>query len=353
MPRKNINYEVVKLPNGKRKWIYGSTQKELEGKLQQTSQLIARNVDLSRNDTFGEYVLLWYKTYKEPYLRQNSKESLLNTLNNHIMPYLAGYKMRDITPLHVQMVFNDLRKKSKSLNSKVKAALKGIFDSAIDNNMIIKSPVAATLRTEGQKTEAREALTPEEAKELLSVLSRQPVEGAQQCWLFCLLALKTGLRRGELCGLMWADIDLERAEIKVAHNCIWPGNTGVEINTDLKTSAAARTLPLPADVVSALRWRKQQGKSLFVFCRRSGEPMTESAFRKMWEHAARVNVGTAFTPHVLRHTYCTRLFEAGLDLKEIQYLMGHSTPDMTMQIYAHYSAKSRYSETAEKIKKAL
>lgn len=353
MARKNTLCKVITLPDGKRKWIYAKTQEELNKKLFDLQLQIGLGVDLSNNDTFGEYALLWYRTYKEPYLRQHTKESLLNTLNNHILPYLSGYKMRDITPLHIQMVFNRLKNMSSSLNSKTKIALRSIFDSAVDNNVIIKSPVAKTLRTEGKKTEAKEALTPEEANELLSVLSEQSIEGAQQCWLFCLLALKTGLRRGELCGLMWSDIDLDRSEIKVTHNCVWPGNTGVEINTDLKTSAAVRTIPMPSDVVAALRREKQRCKSLFVFHRRSGEPMTQSAFRKMWEHATKADIGTSFSPHVLRHTYCTRLFEAGFDIKEIQYLMGHSTPDMTMQIYTHYSKKSRYSETAEKIRAAL
>ncbi|MBQ4566495.1 MAG: tyrosine-type recombinase/integrase [Oscillospiraceae bacterium] len=53
------------------------------------------------------------------------------------------------------------------------------------------------------------------------------------------------------------------------------------------------------------------------------------------------------------YTYCTRLFEAGLDIKEIQYLMGHASPDMTMKIYTHYSQKSRFSTTAEKVRAAL
>ena len=83
--------------------------------------------------------------------------------------------------------------------------------------------------------------------------------------------------------------------------------------------------------------------------------MTQSSFRKMWEHTNKVkpHIDSALTPHILRHTYCTRLFEAGFDIKEIQYLMGHSTPDMTMKIYTHYSKRSRFSETAAHIREAL
>ena len=59
------------------------------------------------------------------------------------------------------------------------------------------------------------------------------------------------------------------------------------------------------------------------------------------------------TPHILRHTYCTRLFEYGFDVKEIQYLMGHSTPEMTLKVYTHYSKKQRFTDTASRLRSAL
>ena len=59
------------------------------------------------------------------------------------------------------------------------------------------------------------------------------------------------------------------------------------------------------------------------------------------------------TPHQLRHTYITRLFESGLDIKEIQYLAGHSTIDMTLRVYTHYQHESRKKETAQKVCAAL
>ena len=93
--------------------------------------------------------------------------------------------------------------------------------------------------------------------------------------------------------------------------------------------------------------------SVFVFHMLNGQPYTNTAFRKMFAHAQKTPISSKLTPHVLRHTYCTRLFERGFDPKEIQYLMGHASPEITMRIYTHYNKRSRYEDTAERIRAAL
>ena len=81
--------------------------------------------------------------------------------------------------------------------------------------------------------------------------------------------------------------------------------------------------------------------------------MTLFSYKSMWRHIERELPHTHITAHILRHTFITRLFEAGLDIKEIQYLAGHSTVDMTLRIYTHYDQRSRSAETAEKVREAL
>ena len=354
MARKGTLSKTFTLPDGTRKWIYAKTEEELKRKCLDLQIQIGLGIDLTNNDTFGEYAQMWYKTYKEPHLRSNSKTSLLYVLNEHILPHLSGYRMRDITPMHIQLVFNKVQDKSESLNSKIKTTLNEVFNSAIANNIIFKSPIVKTLNIGGAKAKEKEALTPEDSNNLLAGLKSDTSEGGKQCHLFCSLALKSGLRRGELCGLMWSDIDFERSELTVTHNCTWPNNTGLEITGDLKTDAASRTIPLTADVLALLAAEKLRGKSLYVFHRNNGEPMTQAAFRRMFAHANKhLDSSVALSPHILRHTYCTRLFEAGLDVKEIQYLMGHSTPEMTMRVYTHYSRRSRYDDTAQRVRAAL
>ena len=73
----------------------------------------------------------------------------------------------------------------------------------------------------------------------------------------------------------------------------------------------------------------------------------------MWKLIERELPEAHVTAHILRHTYITRLFEAGLDIKEVQYLAGHSTVDMTLRVYTHYDRRSRGAQTAEKVRNAL
>lgn len=83
------------------------------------------------------------------------------------------------------------------------------------------------------------------------------------------------------------------------------------------------------------------------------KPLTKSSYRSMWKLIERELPDRHITAHILRHTYITRLFEAGLDIKEIQYLAGHSTIDMTLKVYTHYDRRSREAKTAEKVREAL
>lgn len=90
-------------------------------------------------------------------------------------------------------------------------------------------------------------------------------------------------------------------------------------------------------------------------CHCDGEPqaLTKSSYRSLWRLIERELPEKHITAHILRHTYITRLFEAGLDVKEVQYLAGHSTMDMTLKVYTHYDRRSRQAKTAEKVREAL
>lgn len=354
MARKGTLSHTIILPDGSRKWIYAKTQEELDKKVLDFQIQLGMGIDLKNQDTFGEYAQMWYRTQKEPHLRPKSKEAVLNALNKHILPVISGYKMRDITPMHLQIIFNRLTKKSESLNHKVKVTLGEIFETAIANNVIMKTPLVDTVKIKGYKAKEKEPLTPEEEQQLLDVLRSDKNRGAQNCYLFCLLASKTGLRCGELCGLMWSDIDFNRAELTVTHNCIWTNDGSVEITSTPKTDAGYRTIPLTATVLDALKAERAKATSMLVFhLQKDGKPLTQTAYRKMWNHTKKAKISTPLTAHVLRHTFCTRLFEKGFDIKEIQYLMGHATPEMTMKVYTHYSKKSRYEDTASRLRDAM
>lgn len=236
--------------------------------------------------------------------------------------------------------------KSNSLQSKVLIHLRCIFTVAMENGLVAKSPVSSTLKAGGKQTEEKEPLTPEES---LLLLERVKDVRART---FLLIALHTGMRRGEILGLMWEDIDFRKKVIHVRHNAIIKEKV-TAVSEALKTKAARRDLPMSDELTDWLTERKSRSHSELVFTMKDGKPMTQSSYKSMWQHIIKELPDAHFSAHILRHTYITRMFEAGLDIKEIQYLAGHGTAAMTLRVYAHYDQRTRKAATAEKVREAL
>lgn len=356
---------TVRLPDGSRKWVRAKTKEALERKKAELLVQIGAGLDVLDGSTFGEFAAIWLNTYKRPYLREKSIQSLENALNNHILPYLEAVPLKKVTAIQIQLIMATLSGKSKSLNKQVIQTIRGVFDAAVDNNLLLKSPVPNSLRVGGIPAKEKMALTQEQSQRLLDA-----VKGTR-AYLFCLIALQTGMRRGEVCGLMWSDIDFKKQIIHVRHNAILKDGA-TTVSENLKTAAAARDIPVPPLLFSALQEARRSTNSIYVVPGVNGAPMTKSSFKRMMEiiesrtAASAEELGTTIrntkivrtidfpvTAHQLRHTYITRLFESGLDIKEIQYLAGHTTVEMTLRVYAHYQRESRHAETAKKVSDAF
>ena len=346
--KKKYNYltKAVQLPDGTRKYIRAKTQAELDEKVLKAQILVNAGVDICSEETFGHFAQMWYDLYKKPYLRENSLNAIKYVLNQHILPVIGGYRLRDISPMQIQAIMASLSKKSNSLQSKVLIHLRSIFKAAQENGLVAKSPISSMLKPGGRKTAVKTALTPQESRQLVERVENPRAN------TFLLIALHTGMRRGEVLGLMWDDIDFETKVIHVRHNAIL-GKGETSIQDTLKTDAGRRDLPLSEDLEARLTKCRQGSRSKFVLAMKNGKPLTQSAYKSMWKLVERELPETHVTAHVLRHTYITRLFEAGLDIKEIQYLAGHSTVDMTLRVYTHYDRRSREGKTAEKVRAAM
>ena len=337
--------KTLTLPDGTRKWIRAATKEELDAKVLETQVMIGLGIDLSNHDTFGECAQLWYDTFKKPYLQPNSLESIRSNLNTHIMPTLATIPVRDITPFMIQQIFSNLTGHSKSTNNIVYGILRQIFEMCIDNNLIVKSPIPNSLRRGGKRAKEKEALTAAQQQQLLDAVKGKPV------WLFCLLGISMGLRRGELLGLYWSDLDPDAGIAHLRHNWTHPAGQPAQVTENMKTEASRRDIPIPAQVIPVLRHARAAASSIYVFPGRDGGPLTANEFKAFWQPAQQT--GLHVTPHILRHTCATNLLEAGVDIKEIQHYMGHSTLATTLNVYTHYQASTRLQQTAEKVSAAF
>ena len=326
--KKKYNYltKALQLPNGTRKYIRAKTQAELDEKVLKAQILVNSGVDICSEETFGHFAQMWYDLYKKPNLRENSLNAIKYVLNQHILPFIGGYRLRDITPMQIQAIMASLSNKSNSLQSKVLIHLRSIFKAAQENGLVVKSPVSSMLKPGGRKTAEKVALAPQETRLLVERVNNP------RAHTFLLIALHTGMRRGEILGLMWEDIDFKQRIVHVRHNAIL-GKGETSIHDTLKTDAGRRDIPLTDELEAWLAKYKKRSHSKFVLAMQNGKPLTQSAYKSMWKLVERELPETHVTAHVLRHTYVTRLFEAGLDIKEIQYLAGHSTVDMTLRVY--------------------
>ena len=362
MAKSKLYTATFTLPDGKRKYVRAKTKEELERKVTQMKMEMRAGVDISDNTTFGEFAQLWVDTYRRPHLKEGGIRDLLHTLNQLVMPTLAGMKLKDVKPMHIARMMSDISEYSHRSQMKALAATRAIFDAAVDNGLIVRSPVAKDLRAGGDMPEEKVPLTPEQCDRLLSA-----VEGTR-AYVPVVLMLGLGLRREEALALMWSDIHFDEHFVHVCRTNTLYDNQSV-ISTDMKSRAAIRDVPLAPWVERALREAQAVSGSLYVAPGTDGRPMTKSSYNSMWRI---VTARIAHTPeelgtspkhapwvvrsldfhvhaHLLRHTCATRWVEQGFNPKEIQYMLGHSSPDLSMKIYAHYDAASRFSSTVERM----
>ena len=202
-------------------------------------------------------------------------------------------------------------KTQQELDEKVLVNMKSIFNAAQENGLVAKSPVSAMLKPGGKRTPEKEILTPQESQVLLDRVANPRAR------TFLLIALHTGMRRGEIVGLQWDDIDFAAKMIHIQHNAVM-STTATTINDFLKTKSGHRDVPLSEELEEWLTAQKKNSHSKYVLAMQNHKPLTKSSYKSMWKLIERELPDTHVTAHILRHPYITRLIEAGLDIKEIQ-----------------------------------
>ncbi len=306
---------------------WGASQTEATNKMNEVKENLKNGLVLDDNTTFEQFAKQWYEI-KDASVSYSTSEMYANAINNHISPNIGKLRLKDVRPLHIQRVMAKLEGQSQSLQKKVLICANQIFDSAVENGLVLKNP-CDKVKAAGEPAKEKMPLTAEQSFELFDA-----VKGTR-AYLFVGLGLFTGLRREEIMGLKWDCIFLNAKipYLSVKRAVHFEGQRGI-LDDKLKTASACRDIPIPEVLVSALIEAKQTTSSVMVVPSASGKHHERSSFRRMWEIAEK-SVEFYITPHLLRHTYITRLCESGLDIKKIQYLAGHATVQMTLNIYSH------------------
>ena len=240
----------------------------------------------------------------------------------------------------------------------MKRSLRAAFQIAVEDGWIRKNPVSFSLSSVIRNdSKTRTALTEGQEKALFSFLR---FDRQYKCYYDeILILLKTGLRISEFCGLTVSDLDFENRLINIDHQLRWEAGSGFYADTP-KSRSSIRKVPMSEETYQALQRvlaRRGEpepytvdGYSGFVFVRETGVPYSAHHYQDALRQIVKVYNQTYdeklphITPHILRHTLCTRLVSKNMNPKNVQYVMGHANVNLTMNLYAHTSVDNAKAE---------
>ena len=337
--------------NHKSETLYG-----LQGRKAARAVLDQRIRDASNQKPEGSdlslrtFVDAWWKPYlQRKAVKLSTRSNYDSVLQLHILPVFGDMRMEEIVPLHVERFVQT--KVASGLSPKtvrnVLLVLQAILSLAVDNDLIARSPIRKRHKPTIDKHE-KPIWSP---AQLLNILSGAPPE--LRAFFDC-VAL-TGTRLGEALALKWKHIDLERRTLQVEHS-LWRGQL-----VSPKTAASARIIPIGVALTETLRNHREKsshrGPDDFVFCKRDGSPLDPDVLRKdvLYPILDRLGIPRkkgASGFHTFRHSAASIVNEQTGNLKLVQKFLGHSTIDMTADIYTHTSAEAE-REAAVALERAI
>lgn len=301
-----------------------------------------------RRDDFTSFVDdTWYKLYICNGDRKKSTETYYKDIAKYITDYFRGAILQEITPIQIQEYLQNLRKehekqKNKPMSDKYMhhqyGALRNIFGYAYKNKMISENPMDNVEAPKMRKKKV-DALSDEQAKVFFEKSKSCHID--LQCILTMLIT--TGLRRGELVGLKWRDIDVSAGVLHVERGVSYTHGSGVVVSTP-KTSSSIRDVPLMPATVDVLNRYKEYMKNknpntiindAYLFHRSDDlfRPIDPNAITRRVKRFMKNNGLPDLSPHDLRHSCATLLLAQGADVKSVQQILGHSDASTTLNFY--------------------
>lgn len=348
------NYRYVDC-KGKKRDIYAKTLTELRTKEKNIQRDITDGIDPAAGEIIVSDLVAKYMNLKRDF-SPNTQRAYSTVFNRIKSSYFGDLKIKNVKistakEFYIYLHDTGIRRNTISTYHNV---LRPAFEMAVDDDMIRKNPfkfqLSDLLRDDSVK---RDALTPAQQEEYLNFIRDN---GSGNYYDDIVILLGTGLRVSELYGLTKNDIDLNKRIINVNHQLCRTADKPYFVKNP-KTSSGKRCIPMSNDVYNAfvhvIANRKIpqvemfiDGYTGFLFLDKNGLPkvaMNLQGYMKNMQNKYEKMTGNILppiTPHVLRHTFCTNMQRAGIDVKSLQYLMGHSNVSVTLDVYTHTNFES-------------
>lgn len=324
-----------------RKAFYSKTSKE-DAKAKANQYIIDKEVADRTGEnpepkfiTFETWANKWLETYKHGIVKDHTYNfTYKSNIDNYLIPYFGKSKISDIKQIDIQKYFNTVKTDkdkplAKSTLDKQKIILKSIFETAIDNDLCYKNPVKNINFPNVSIKKQRPVYTFQEVEKLEKYAIKQNRYDI-------ILLLGTGMRRSELIGLMWDDIDMTNKTIHIQRAVTQ--TTGKIVIGETKSETSNRYIPISDSLISVINLIPRESEYV-ISGEKPDKPIVPHSyadkFERFMEKASKELNIPKLTPHELRHTYGTLLREKGVDIYTIQKVMGHSDISVTAGTYVH------------------
>lgn len=354
-----ITATIGRNSNGKliRKDFYGINKSDAEKQRDEYLNNIKSGLNVGyEKATLGELMHTWL--FEVVRVSSDIKPSTFNRYEGIYRNYVKdseiyGIKLIDIKQLTLQRYYNKLYDSGKSSNviKNLNKLLKSFFNYEVDEGYLIKNPSNRRIVIPGEKEVSKEEIevfSDDEIKTLIKALDGNRLKG------LILLALGTGLRRGELLALKWSSIDAKNLLLSVEKSISQIGVVDKNgkrkyetIEQTPKSLNSIRKVPIPESLIPILKEQKKLKKTDklkagssyeendYIFTSENGKILNGRNMARAYERILKSAEIKYKKFHALRHTFATKLFERGEDLKTVQMLLGHSDISITSNIYTH------------------
>ena len=307
------------------------------------------------NPTFEELASLWLENYKTT-VKPSTFENVKSKIEKMTEEHFKEMKLKQVTVTYCQRVAIELSK-TYVLYGHYLSVINRIFKYAVLMDILNSNPFDKVIKPKSKQTKRKgNFLTKEELKEFLKL-----AQTATLSYFFPLVHLMsyTGLRQGEALALKWSDIDFENKKITI-------NKTAVRINGKQsfqtpKTKNSKRVISIDSTTLSILKsWKKDQikiyfkngkhfeGDENFIFTNQRADWVHIHNFIRYFKRFIADHGLKTITPHGLRHTHASLLFSAGVEPKNISDRLGHSTVQITLDLYTHITEEQR-TDTVDKL----